>query len=501
MTNETAGNLIKRDRFSHLPDAAGKVVGGALRDGRSPALFVTPLLRAPIWNAPQLAARYHHQKKSWNEFRNGVKITQIVEVSNQRAELTKEGESPRASPSGLLRYLDLDVLMCLAYNWTMTGERRIAREQSTLLRWMGYQSLDDAPWRELRASVRRLASTDIVIYDEGADLTEIDPIRLVTKPQMEEGLGRGNKGWLTAGLSEDWCVALHEIGWRTVDMRPYVFLAKQNRELGLARVIYLFLSSLRQSDGSFQCPMHWITNRFADKRGGPDGANKFANPLDEKSRFHKAWMTLQQTGVVKLTPLPPIDLADLGRQVITGNLTPGDRFPELPRDQTGQEVCITVDKVTGVPYMTADHSEQLMESGSEKAVEDVVESPKISVEANRAIAEQSASVKPVETKKKVELSPQEKFDRVHKLVPLGKADLKQAKEDGWQQHYLTHLLYIALWLKHTGRIDSPLAFVKKELVDKRPDAYSRETVRINYPVKDISEWLQGPEGPLRASAD
>jgi hypothetical protein len=492
MTKDPAGILVKHDRFSHLPDAAGKVVGGALRDGRSPALFVTPLLRAPIWNAPQLAARYHHQRKSWNEFRNGVKITQIVEVSNQRAELAKDGESPRASPSGLLRFLDLDVLMCLAYNWTMTGERRIAREQSTLLRWMGYQSLDDAPWRELRASVRRLASTDIVIYDEGADLAEIDPIRLVTKPQMEEGLGRGNKGWLTAGLSEDWCVALHEIGWRTVDMRPYVFLAQKNREQGLARVIYLFLSSLRQSDGTFQCPMHWITNRFADKRGGPDGANKFANPLDDKSRFHKAWMALQETGVVRLNPLPAVDLADLGRQVITGTLTAGDKFPEIPRDQTGQQVFITLDKATGVAYSNAEAEAHVMESGPEAP------GGKGPAEAGPPLPQPKDEEKPV-VPPQPERQQQDKFERLLKYVPLGKSDLNQAKADGWQQHHLNHLLYIALWLKHTGKIDSPMAFAKRELIDKRPDAYSKEAIKTNYPVVDISSWLKGPEGPLRAS--
>jgi hypothetical protein len=492
MTNDPAGKLIKADRFSHLPDAAGKVVGGALRDGRSPALFVTPLLRAPIWNAPQLAARYHHQRKSWNEFRNGVKVTQIVEVSNQRAELTKEGESPRASPSGLLRYLDLDVLMCLAYNWTMTGERRIAREQSTLLRWMGYQSLDDAPWRELRASVRRLASTDIVIYDEGADLAEIDPIRLVTKPQMEEGLGRGNKGWLTAGLSEDWCVALHEIGWRTVDMRPYVFLAQKNREQGLARVIYLFLSSLRQSDGTFQCPMHWITNRFADKRGGPDGANKFANPLDGKSRFYKAWMALQETGVVKLNPLPPVDLADLGRQVITGMLTAGDKFPEIPRDQTGQQVFITLDKTTGIAYSSGDAEAQVMTSGSEVMGDPQPAAPL--PPPRHPLGEEKPATPPPS-----ERQQPDKFDRLLRYVPLGKSDLNQAKADGWQQHHLNHLLYIALWLKHCGKIDSPMAFARRELVDKRPDAYSKEAIKTNYPVGQISAWLKSPDGPLRAN--
>jgi hypothetical protein len=185
-----------------IPPKALRVASGR-QQAQGWQAVVTPrevLLSPLFW--PGHSASYHQMSSvEYIMWEDGKRANYITQTVNPIARNTA-GLIGRKDPSGLLRYLDLDILMALSYEYTRTGQPRITTSQRLLLHMMGYSNLDTAPFREFRASVQRMAATTIVTTDKGAPPDTMAPWRLVALNAMSAG-EQGRLGLLDAALSSE----------------------------------------------------------------------------------------------------------------------------------------------------------------------------------------------------------------------------------------------------------------------------------------------------------
>lgn len=444
--------------------------------GRAPAAQPTKLIQQPIWWNPRKATRYSTASRSYTMRDAGVDVVYVAETSN--AVPNPIGGPTRATPHGLLRYSDLDVLIALSYHFTRYGKPLVEVDQRTVLTWMGYQQFDEAPYRELRASLQRIASTTISVSMKGAKIAEYIPSRLVSLHNITEGGGHGGKGTIVASLTEEWRQSLGK-GFTLVDMHAYAHLCRVDRECGLARVLYLFLASVKDHQtGEFNLPVSWIAERWRDTTG-VDQVPIFADPLDRKGILYEALSLLHASGVMTIGEAM---VDDRGRPTddrrLCGVFAPSTNIPRIPEESTPRQVSLFVpNRLTGAPIpataalspMSSGVSEDEQDGNNGMALADVLRSEKaLFIDASIAALVQD--------------------------LGLSQRVIRKAMrtEDWADRAAMARVLLHVSWKYHTqGGIEKPAAYAMKILEKGAADDPQWASTEA-----DAQAWALGSQGPL-----
>lgn len=300
-----------------LPPHAEREIARRRREGEDPTIAPKVVLETPMWLDPRVAARRSRLTREFRDLWHGAPIVNSLDVANP---LPAEGQGSR-SQHGLLRYLDLDVIMALSKAWVESGagEGAVEVEQIRIFEWMGYQNLLTAPYSELRASLQRLKWTSIAVGEAGGRPV---PFKLIEGFSEEKEDGRGSPKLLKARLDPIWCNALRTVhDWQAVDLQAYAKLAREHRRMGLARVIYLYLVSHRNASDEFHVPLYSLRDRYAQRRflPGPEkdagqvagrSVLRRSDPMDDEELLKRALKTLHETGVCELAPVSAARLSD-----------------------------------------------------------------------------------------------------------------------------------------------------------------------------------------------
>lgn len=259
------------------------------RQGGEPSIVPKLLLRTPMWVDPSVATKHGTMQRSYVDLVRGRPVGHNVEVQNVL----------KGHAGGVLRYMDLDILMALSTGLAKYGTTEFEVEQRHLLHLMGYNDLTKAPYTRLHAAIKRLKTAQIAIYQQNTPQDQIAPFQLIEG--FSERKHRSGKGG-----SQTWSIRLHDIWmealqsdteWQLVDMAAYSHLTRTFRRQGLARVIYLFLSSWRHNDGTFNIPYFALVQRYG--RRHTDGTLMYIDPANPNCVVHKALKTLHQSGIIQ----------------------------------------------------------------------------------------------------------------------------------------------------------------------------------------------------------
>lgn len=327
-------DLVEMRTMSDLPADTEQTVGRTLGHRRSvnwaPTVMSRELLQIPLWNNPELAAKpafegapftreFVHRDTSVTS-RRRVETINVLKCKNERRQL---------SPHGALRYLDLDVLMAVTYMATEQRSRGIEIDQVQFMRTMGYDDLAQAPYLALKASFERLRHTMIKVYDldgRGEAMPDERTYQLISTFHETASNGRARR--LEVMIGDWWLKAMKESSWQLVDVGAYVHLVRNHRLNGLARVLYLYLSSVRSRDNFFQVKLDWIQERFAPLRS--TGHYRHEHPLTPNSDLRAAIELLCAEKVLTIMPIN----APEGRPLdgyLRGYFCPSKRFASYLR--------------------------------------------------------------------------------------------------------------------------------------------------------------------------
>jgi hypothetical protein len=301
---------------------------GRRRIGDLPAIAPKLVLQAPLWSDAKSAAKASHLKRTYRDVISGAVPTLVLETVNVLP-ITTDGSE---CSGGLLRYLDLDVVMALSLAWMRSETRDVELEQREFFRLMGYHDLGNAPYTELRSSLRRLCNTSIVIYQAGSSARDSTTWKLVEWHGQEQMASAGSPVLIQASLSHLWEQTLSSLDeWQLVDLNAYAALARHDRRNGLARILYLFLASWRRHDGTFDVPLRTVLERYGDRR--PNGYLRGTNISSPSHRLHRALRALHGAGVVDLGDLPEGERFSTAR--LRGTFKPAQPLAVLvpPRQQ------------------------------------------------------------------------------------------------------------------------------------------------------------------------
>ncbi len=448
--------------------AAANVVAERLRLGELPVIAPKFILRTPMWVHHRTAALSGTYVRKWHEvLPQGHQTTQVVQVINNLP--------PTGTPSahGGLRYLDLDVIMALSLSWTRTQNPAVEVEQRQLFKWMGYDDLTLAPYDELKCSLKRLENSQIAIFQEGTDPRLINPFRLIDSVVLrEEPREKGKPLVIHTTLNRVWEQALATSDWQAVDLIGYAKLVREHRMVGLARVIYLFLASWRQPDGSFEIPVWAIRERFAQVR--PNGVLKYNDPFNPSGMLMRALQALHQSGVVSFKDLDPRDIPS--QMILAGTV---NRL----RDPDGghrQQWLIAPGMWDGAPQVL---------TGGDAEAKTASEVPV------------DAGVPPLHPAPLPSDPKQEKLAKdlkaLRRRIQISRKIITKAQSDGgWTDKHLRNLYLVVLWMFRSGTIRDPAAFAASELANKEPLAYEAEALRLTQDLQAIGEWSRSADGPL-----
>jgi hypothetical protein len=405
----------------------------------------------------------------------------------------QEGLDGRKDPSGLLRYLDLDILMALSYEFTRTGQPRITTSQRLLLHLMGYSNIDTAPFREFRASIQRMAATTIVTSDTAAPPDAMAPWRLIALNRITAG-HQGRLGLLDASLSSEWAAATAQM-WQVLDMRGYVHLCRTARQNGLARVLYLFFGAITDHrTGEFRCPLSWIQQRFADRRGGPGGSYTYTNPLHQNGRLWTALKVLTEQKVLRLhevlgNPNTP------EKVLIRGSFAAASTFPRIPDiEPDRQQVLIAIDKFTG-EMLNPDTLEPIRRLDG-KTQEELADSIRGSAPETSAMGMSEAT--PSEALPKATTNtPAAILPRLRPMIRVNRdVEATALATGGWSEAELARLYLVALYRHHHGEVPKPGGWAAQILRTGWSSDWDQTALRKSVDMAAIRAWAYGTTGPL-----
>ena len=442
--------------------AAANVVAERLRHGELPVIAPKLILRTPMWVHHRTAAMSGTYKRKWHEvLPQGHQITNVVQVINNLP--------PTTAPSahGVLRYIDLDVIMALSLSWTRTQNPAVEIEQRQLFKWMGYHDLASAPYDELKCSLKRLENAQIAVFQEGCDPRTITPFRLIDSVVIrEEPNEKGKPIVIHTTLNKVWEQALATSDWQAIDLIGYAKLVRDHRMVGLARVIYLFLASWRQPDGSFEVPVWSLRERFAQQR--PSGILKYNDPFNPSGMLMRALQALHQSGVVSFRDLDPKDIPS--QMVLRGTV---NRISD-PDEGRRQQWLISPGMWDGAPRLLNEADAPATAEGAHVPL--LPPQPPLDPKAVRLEKDLKA---------------------LKRRIQVSRKTLAKAKsEGGWTDKHLRSLYLLVLWMAHDGKIRDPAAFAASELANKEPQAYEPEALKLTYDLAAITEWGRSPNGPL-----
>lgn len=376
-------------------------------------------------------------------------------------------------PVGVLQYRDLDVLMALYHAWLHGSDHTsgdISVELPEMLSWMGYRrALTKAPYAEIRASLGRLARTQISIYnDSEAEDYANDPDQFETRllqgmtPVTGERVGEPTMVNATLSpLALDWLRHASQ----AIDLDVYAHLVRHpaTRRIPLARVIWTTMARHRNLNGQTMCRPGWLADRYGDRRDiSTESSGRFVyrDSYNPKSKLRRAIEALAQTGALQLDATE--DGWITGHYRVPENM---DRIQYQPiQRKIWPEFTTSTTDPTGLP---APHSSQ-------------------------DISEQQTEDKWI----------QRHLSRIRKLIPdLGRSAIDAARAAKWPNSSIGWLTVWVAWSQEygfDGGLDATAgARWMTRLRGTSPDIWSCESV-----VKQIrATGHYNPDKPTLASLD
>jgi hypothetical protein len=494
-------SLVPRSARPHgLPAQALRVAHGRAQ-GLEWQPVVTPreVLLAPLFWDARAAARHQTSRVEYDMWDGEQRARYATQTANPIAP-HQEGLDGRKDPSGLLRYLDLDILMALSYEFTRTGQPRITTSQRLLLHLMGYSNIDTAPFREFRASIQRMAATTIVTSDTAAPADAMAPWRLIALNRITSG-HQGRLGLLDASLSSEWATATAQM-WQVIDMRGYVHLCRAARQNGLARVLYLFLGAITDHrSGEFRCPLSWIQQRFADRRGGPGGSYTYTNPLHHNGRLWAAFQVLTEQKVLRLHDVLG-DPRTPEKVLLRGSFAAASTFPRIPDiEPDRQQVLIAIDKATG-EMLNPETLEPIrrLEGRTQEELADVAIGSGSPVVASSPKGEPAPAVTEPAGVPQDTASSQRPGEVLHRLRPYLRVnrdvEAGALATGGWSEAELARLYLVALYRHHQGEVAKPGGWAAQILRSGWSADWEIASLRKVMDMAAIRAWAYGRRGPL-----
>lgn len=435
------------------------IIAAKDRAGIRSAVLPRDLISHPIWLHPKTAACAGQMHRTWWE---PVDITGSTHRFERHSEvlnpLGAESDKMTASPHGLLRHLDLDVTMALSHAW-LTDGRSVEMELARVLRFMGYSRLCEAPYDEIRASLRRLNAAMIVLWSGPQRPEHISPIRVIESLDFQVRPGRPTI--LQVLLSSAWIDALKTGAWQQVDLDVYAHLIRTNRKNGLARIIYAFLATQRKSDGSFDVFKDSIVQRFAPRK--PDQKRlRYKDHGNPNSALPRAMQCLIASGVIAAQ--------DDGERV---------RGVFLSRD---------IPRIAMQPRQTALCTADLLGGGAAPQV----------VAITPTLDPARTSTTPASTgSNSEEFAP---FTALRREFPsIAVTKYQHARDRGFDDKSMARIMVAALFGAHQGKVRKPAGWVIARLLEDNPAAWSHDAVVEQIDVSAAKTWAYGPGGPLETT--
>ncbi|MBA3683893.1 MAG: hypothetical protein H0W72_01430 [Planctomycetes bacterium] len=424
------------------------------RMGHVSGLVPRQLLMHPIWINPKTASCTSQLHRQWwdpVEMEDGsvVRWKRHTEISNPLGADT----TSRTSPHGVLRFMDLDVVMALSHAWLTQGEH-IEVSQADLLRWMGYDDLLIAPYDELHSSLQRLQATSIALWDGDERPKNTRVFRIVESAEFVTG--PRNMKILEARLSPYWLDALRSGRWQEVDLDAYAHLTRNHRRFGLARVIYAYLTACRTTDGDFSVLKDAIVQRFAPRK--PDGKSlRYADHANPKSALVRSMGILREAGVIVASDGLPTHLT--GRFVSQGIPRLSDQFRQTrlcTSDIWGQGAAPTL-----LPSVNETESQPAPVPAAPAAAQPITDPVRLSIAL------------------------------LNRDVRCNKTVFQKAVAKGWSHEQLLHAIAEVFHGYRTGSVQRPGALLATFLRERFPAQYDR-------PPQAAWDWLrlERPDLPI-----
>jgi len=489
------------------------------------------LLQSPIWFHPRLAGKHAFTGWVWDE---GHGVRRGISTFNSEPLEGRPGVGKQVlATGGLLRFIDLDLLLALAYHWQETGETMIDVDQETVLSWIGYPRLEVPPYFELRAAVTRIQATQLRLFEERAgvpvDMRILPPL-LVEPTSYKDG--RRNR--LRAHLGDGWLSELRREN-QTISLRSYLPLVRRIREAdqlarsrgtpGLpdgARLILLFLDAFRTPQGVTVVKLPWLHERYGDRKVSiPDlvrgpaaalvngalaqsepGLGGFPGlPDPPTSQRFRYLDPLHQQGLLRRA----LDL--LGEcQIITGYEAQGDRLevrwqdparlpvPVIAQRSTRQAKIFHVDKLTGA---VSSVEVERLPAASAPAGSPALPAPAEPAAEAPPAAEPSAAAPD---------APQRLGDLLRTLIrqycPLKPAQIAGLQTAGWSDARLAALIATALYHHEVAplpgsadRVKLPTRFILSRLQQDAPESWSTAGMQQHgFAPETVKAWCAAPGG-------
>jgi hypothetical protein len=343
--------------------------------------------------------------------------------------------------------------MALSKAWVESGAGAgaVEVEQIRIFEWMGYQNLMAAPYSELRASLQRLKWTSIAVGEAGGRPV---PFKLLEGFTEETEEGRGAPKLLKARLDPIWCDALRSVhDWQAVDLQAYAKLAREHRRMGLARVIYLYLVSHRNTSDEFAVPLYSLRDRYAQRRflGDDHVAGRSvlrrSDPMDDEELLKRSLKTLHDSGVCELAPVAASRLSDA---------TLRGRFvrPNEPMMLVTQQRFIS-------PGLW---------DGTARLVEAPAQAPQV---APVLLAPAAVPVQPLDQAARPDFTPEQESIILlnRKKFRIDRASFTAARGD-WTPRQILHLMAEILYLRNQGSVKNASGLLLSRLRSCSPVLYN-----------------------------
>ena len=510
------------------------------------------LLQSPIWFHARLAGKHGFTGWVWDE---GHGVRRGISTFNSEPLDGRPGVGKQVlATGGLLRFIDLDLLLALAYHWQETGETLIDVDQETVLSWIGYPRLEVPPYFELRAAVTRIQATQIRLFEERTDapvdMRILPPLLVEPTPYKD---GRRNR--LRANLGDGWLSELRREN-QAISLRSYLPLVRRIREAdqqarhrlapGLpdaARLVLLFLDAFRTPQGVTVVKLPWLHERYGDRKVSiPDLVREpaaalvsgaVANAEPSLGGFPGLPDPPSSQRFRYLDPLHPAGLLKralelLGAcQIITGYEAHGDRLevrwqdpsrlpmPAIAQRSTRQAKIFRVDKLTGaVSSLEVERLPTVAEAAEAAEL--------LALPAPASVQQPAASVQPPATSGQPPVASRQRpaasaeppdepavprlGDLLRVLIrqhcPLKPVQLAALQAAGWSDVRMSALIATALYHHEVAplpgsseQVKLPTRFILSRLSQDAPETWSTAGMaQQGFDPAAVKAWCAAPGG-------
>ena len=466
--------------------------------GRDPAILPAWMVEAPIWLEPGSATDAMSLRRvytgRYGELQPGTNGDVLVKTAPLAIEIqnTIKRVGPArytGSPSGLLRHGDLDVVIAIMQQCLGRRTREIEYETGSLLAWLGKDPAEySQAYRALRGSIARLTSAQIVIYLDG--LEQDLPIEELPAPfTILVNDGRRQERGVIRGAISDFVSNDITRGnlWQLIDVKAYRHLLITLPNSGITRVIYLFLSSLRQKDSTFSCPTAWLQERYGERL---NGQYRYASPYAPRSRVYRALKELADSSVVNFA------VSDDGTR-LSGSFADTTILPELParRSRHALPVFGVEQDVDRAPLLDLHEKHSEVPQRSSKPSTPIFAQPMPAISSGGVATTTTDS-----TKRKTPDPIRASIDLLNADIKCNRTKLTEARVAGWSEHEILHAMIDVLHGHAIGLVIRPGGLLASHFTERESSAYANEPVEAVAWLYSAPKWRELPWLKVRRAA-